>query len=488
MQTPKSAKFKLKELIQELPIFAPVGMILFFIVFNYTILRNTKDVLINTAPHSGPEVISFLKGWCVMPAAILFVMLYTKLCNNFSQTRIFYSTATIFLIFFVVFAFIIYPNKDLLHFSTTTIAKLQMQFPRFKWVVPIFGYWSYSLFYLFAELWGTIMISLMFWQTANNLFTSTQAAKYYTLLSFIGNLAMTIAGISSEYVSKIKLNSSLDWGYTLKILAAEIVVMVFGMMFCYYWVNNKSPYFKDKSIEFKSKKTKLDLVESGKYIIKSPYLGLVVILIIGYGLSASLIEAIWKKYLVVQYPNPNDYSVFMGKLSKITGLVTIIVVAFGSNIVTRIGWLKSALITPIVTLITSSVFVFAVFTQDKLTAIAITLGISVNLIIVIFGTIQNCLSKGVKYTIFDPTKEMTFIPLDSELRIKGKAAVDVIGGRLGKALGGYTQQLAFLITAGSIFTALPFFTIIIFAALAIWIVAVFKLNSRYTKLVESQQS
>jgi len=49
----------------------PLALMFFCILFNYTILRDTKDVLMVTAPKSGAEVIPFIKTYVNLPAAIV---------------------------------------------------------------------------------------------------------------------------------------------------------------------------------------------------------------------------------------------------------------------------------------------------------------------------------------------------------------------------------------------------------------------------------
>src|SRR5471030_2263726 len=84
----------------ELSKFLPMFFIFFLISFNYNVLRSYKDTIIITASHSGAETIAFIKLWAVLPSAVLFTLLFTRLSNYFTREKVFYITISIFLVFF----------------------------------------------------------------------------------------------------------------------------------------------------------------------------------------------------------------------------------------------------------------------------------------------------------------------------------------------------------------------------------------------------
>lgn len=484
----------------ELKKFLPMGLIMFFILFNYTILRDTKDTLIITAPGSGAGVLSFLKGWFVMPAAIFFVVIYAKLTNVLSREKVFYAIVISFITFFGIFAFYLYPNREWIHPSLETIQQLQANYPSFQWIFPIYGVWTYSIFYVLSELWGSVMISLLFWQFANEIVRTEEAKRFYALFSMIANISLIASGTVVVYFSDIRhtLPPEVDaWGISLNYMMSAVVVAGLAAMVIYRWINRNvltDPRYYDKAAADakkakKSSKPKLSVMESFKYIFSSPYLGYIAILVIGYGISINLIEVVWKHQIKLAYPNPNDYSAFMGNFSRMTGLATILLIMFTKGIVRRFGWFAAAIITPVTVIITGSLFFSFVFFAEEVTPMLVGMGLvaaTPTLMAAWFGAAQNFLSKGMKYSLFDPTKEMAYIPLDNELKTKGKAAVDVIGGRLGKAAGGYIQQGLFIFTAGGVMDIAGFLVGIIALVVGGWAIAVGALSKSYKKLIKQR--
>ena len=91
--------------------------------------------------------------------------------------------------------------------------------------------------------------------------------------------------------------------------------------------------------------------------------------------------------------------------------------------------------------------------------------------------VQNIISKGFKYSFFMPTKEIAFVPLDEELKAKGKGICDVIGERFGKSGGALVQWLMLsLLTNSTLITIAPNIFIVYLVVLAAWMIAVIALN------------
>lgn len=473
--------FELKKLL-------PMFFMFFCISFNYTILRDTKDTLIVTA--AGAESIPFLKLWGVVPAAVLFMFIYAKLSNLLSKENLFYVTIIPFIVFFGLFAVYLYPARDQVT-PVTSVEFLRAWLPA-GWggFVAAYQHWTFSLFYILAELWGSVALSLLFWGFANQITKVSEAKRFYTLFGLGANLALLFSGPAIVYVSDIRKHLPADvdaWQISLNYLMGMVVIAGILVVAIYYWMNRSVltdiRFYDPSQVKGPKKaKTKMSIVESFAFLFKSKYILCLAVLVIAYGISINLVEVTWKSQLKVQYPNYNDYSTFMGYFSTLTGAVTILMMLFGGgNIIRRKGWGFAALITPIVLLVTGVGFFAFVLFGHHLNVYISALGTTPLFLAVMFGAAQNIMSKSAKYSLFDPTKEMAYIPLDDESKVKGKAAIDVVGARLGKS-GGSLIQISLLSIFGSIALITPYVAAILFVIIGAWIVATKSLNRQFVQL------
>ncbi len=467
-----------------------MGMIFFFILFNYTCLRNVKDALVVT--HTGAEALSFLKLFCVMPSAIIFMLMYAGASNILSNEKLFYFTLTPFIVFFGLFAFWIYPNRVMLHPAPETIVALQTAYPSLHWFFAIFGVWSYGMFYVLAEIWGSAILSLSFWQFANQITHMKEAKRMYAFFAIMAQFSLILSGMWGEHFSDIRstVSSGMDpWQISLNWLMGAVVVCGVLTMLIYRWIyrcvlTDKRFYDKPEMPGVTKKKKKASLIESMKVIFSSPYLGLIVALVVAYGITVNLIEGLWKSQLEVKYPNPNDYNTFMNQYSQWTGYASIVIMIVGSNILRLFRWFTAAVITPLVFLVGGILFFTFILFRTELGNIIAGFGSNPVTIAVFLGVTVLVIAKSTKYALFDLTKEMAYIPLDEEMKVKGKAVVDVVGGRLGKSGGAGFQVFLFqlggwILSAKVTYTQIAPYAFGCFLVITvIWIVAVKSLSKR----------
>ena len=200
---------------EELGKFLPLAFMLFLTILNYKILKSTKDSLI--VPAIGAEAVSFIKFYLVIPSAILFTMLYMKIANLFYLKQIYFGIGLIFATFFFLFGFAIYPNQDFLHPSPEKIQAIinseililgfKLHLSHLKWFLLIYGKWSYALFYILADLWGSIMIFVMFWQFSNQIVPTNQAKRFYPMINLIGSAGTFCAGLFMENFTNFQVNT-----------------------------------------------------------------------------------------------------------------------------------------------------------------------------------------------------------------------------------------------------------------------------------------
>ena len=231
----------------------------------------------------------------------------------------------------------------------------------------------------------------------------------------------------------------------------------------------------------------MSLGESFKYLAKSKYILCIAVLVIAYGIAINIVEVTWKNQLKLQFTTPNAYMGFMGKFSFFTGLTTVFILFFlSSNVIRRFGWKVGAMVTPVILLVTGVMFFSFILFKDQLTPFMAMIGTTPIFLAVIIGATQNILTKSSKYAFFDSTKEMAYIPLDQESKVKGKAAIDVVGARLGKSGGSIIQQ-GLIVTLGSIAAMTPYVAGILFLIIGGWVTAVGALNKRFLALTKERE-
>ncbi|KAF8818428.1 Npt1/Npt2 family nucleotide transporter [Rickettsia endosymbiont of Cardiosporidium cionae] len=467
--------------------FLLITLLMFCILFIQNLIRAMKDSVVTTL--IGAETSVFLKSGAVLPIAFLVTIVYIKMIHSIKSEYIFYIIMFLFLAFFALFAFILFPNHYSLVLDTSYQDSLIIKFPNLKWFILLISNWHLSLFYVISELWSNVVFALLFWQFVNQITDVEESKRFYPLFGLFGQTGLYISGEFLQNLAKIndffsnKFHLKSDYNVTsIQIVISVVLIIGIITVLVYYIIVNTILTKNSININFVTNNTSdYKLYDSIVLVLKSKYIMLITLMLICYGVSINLVEGPWKAQASQVYTTPTEFAIFIGKYISYTGILTIMFVLVCSNLVRRFGWGVAAMLTPIVVMVTGVSF-FLVSNFDKVASlmiISVTISNPVILSILI-GTVQNILSKSIKYSLFDSTKEMAYVPLDNELKIKGKVVADIIGVKFGKSLGALFQTFIFIVIPSANYQSISLFLMIIFTLVCIiWIYSVYLLNKEY---------
>ncbi len=381
---------------------------------NYCLLRGARNTLTVTDLGSGAGSIPFFELCGTMPAAVLMVFILTRLLNRFSIHKVFLLTLATFAGFFLVFATMIYPSLHLWQGALSSCAWL----PGHNLLSVLLPQGFSMLFFVMSELWKIALLTVLFWGLVNKYIPLNDAKQFYAPLMFGGSVGAMLSG---PLISLCKYASNGSWSrsLTLSMIALTILSVIIARLYTILWSQFAGP-----KIEEEEKKEHLSLFESIRLCFKSRYLLLLAWITIADYIAYTLGEVIFLDVLKQKYPDPSQFYNYNGQLNFWSGLLT----AFSALVVTPIllkkcKWVVASMITPLCLVITEAAFFFVLWSPSKDMKLEL---------LVFIGTIFFCVVRAAKHTLYETSKEISFLLLPSLEKMQGKLVIDGMCSRIGR--------------------------------------------------------
>ncbi|WP_255431672.1 NTP/NDP exchange transporter [Cardinium endosymbiont of Dermatophagoides farinae] len=325
----------------------------------------------------------------------------------------------------------------------------------------------------------------MFWTFVNEITAVNQAKRFYSFLSMFAAVGSILAG----FILKLdNVRTNFDQGLKFVIIAIILILVVYN----YFTSDIKAnPAYYQIEQKPKKVKVKMSFIDSMKFLARSRYLMLLSILVIGYGLVIALFEAVQKAQIQQYVKITGDNTIYAGIYSDqqiAVGVLSILVTLFLATPILKRGWRFAASATPVTALVMTALFFTFLRFGDALDGFLKSFNVTALHLSVQVGLYNVVLIKSVKYVLFDPTKEAVYIPLDEETKVRGKAAVDGVGSRLGKSLASVlVTTMATLLGGGDIANIRTPIVLMIIAVIVCWLIAVRTLGRLKTAAEEKHE-
>ncbi|MGC8926628.1 MAG: Npt1/Npt2 family nucleotide transporter [Myxococcota bacterium] len=400
-----------------------------FLMFLYILLGVSTFIIgraVRDALFLSRYNVSSLPYMYVFVAAVvsIFALIYSKYIKNFRTSNVIIFIDLSFATLFVVFWLIIKSN--------------------------ITNY-IYPALYVFVEIAGSLLI-VPFWTFANEIFTSREAKRLFGIIGAGGVLANVAAG------GFTKLIVHYIGTENLLLICSVILVIACGTIY----IVSKQVETINISLTQEQKKGTQNILRDIANIFSEDYTRKIALIVIVMAIVITSVDYQFKIQARNSFTKENSLTEFLAMFVFSTGIIACIIQFFiTGRFVNKYGIFAALFTLPVFIGLGLSVFVF----YSTLLAIGIS----------------QASNYMFRYTVWDSTFQMLYIPIPQRKRNSSKAIIDGVFKQLSNGIAGII--LIFMVKGPRILLLF----LMIFMALT-WIVLLIRLRKNYMQvLFESLQ-
>lgn len=443
---------------------------------NYAVLRSARNALAVADLGGGAGSIPWFELCGTMPGSVLMTLGLTWLLNRYPIQRVFFIVLVSFVSFFLFFVVGIYP---FLPFFKSAISNWEW-IPGREMIASYIPSIASMLFFVMAELWKIALLTVLFWGLVNQYLPLESAKRFYAPLMLGGSVGTILAGpLVSLCTSELLSNRSWSSSLILMMALVAIVSVFTGWLFSALFRRLQTAHQRSSSQPQDDKKERLSVWESIRVVFRSKYLMLLAWVTIADYVAYALGEVVFLDVLKERYPDPREYCDFMGKLSFWNGALTAVsALLITPYVLRRCRWVTASLVTPVCLVVVEGAFFLALWHP--------TLSLKLEWI-VLLGSVFFCVVRAAKYTLFDTSKEISFLLLPPLEKMQGKLVVDGMCARLGRGSGSMLS-IVLIQVFGSVLSMAPVAGLIAMAIAGSCVVATSSLGNLVADKTPSRAS
>ncbi len=388
-----------KELIK----FVLLAIGFFFLIGSYWPLKTLKDsIFINMV---GPLYLPQAK---LASLALFFplVLLYSKLVDIFSKEKMIYMLVGFYSVIGLVLVY--YLHHPTIGLQNTTISNTR------------YIGWA---FYLFVESYISLMVSL-YWSFINDVTTPESAQKGYGLIIFgtqFGGVLFTLLGSYLSY-------DTTKYAHRAPIIALISVAMFFMIAVIVFILKHfvgdehLEGYQTNTPIEKGSDIATVGFLDGLKVLLTRPYVSGIFVLIFFQELLTTIMSFQMSLMVKNTYADPGMVNKFLFEFALAIQVIACLFGLFGTSYFQRTFGIKFCLIA------------FPLLIGVSLIGYIIHPSLATIFCVVL-------IAKALNYALYQPAKEVLYIPTSKSIKYKSKAWIDMFGMRFAKATGSGISSL-----------------------------------------------